>query len=271
MLTSIKYSFYDISMIGEAEKFVGIKNYKLLFSHSSFLKALKNTLILLTISLGTTIPIGFLLANLINSLGRGKLQGFFRVGFYLPHIITGATVTMILQVVLKANDGLFNNFLSAILGREISIGWLSDSNYSKWGATLISFWSGLGYTILINLANLQSIPTELYEAANIDGAGPFQKLIHITVPNMKSCFVFLLVTGVIGGMARFTDLYIIGGNTTSGAPNGSLQTIMMYIYQFSFEKMEFGMASAGAMVLFLITLVFAVISARMSGFFKDPA
>lgn len=267
-LTTIKYSFYDTSVIGFGGDFAGLKNYKLLMFHSSFLKAIWTTLLLAILSL-STIPVGFLLANMINSLGRGKLQSFFRVGFYLPHIITGVSVVMILQIVLKANDGLFNNLLTWIFHKDISIGWLSDARYAKIGATLVYLWSNIGYSILINLASLQSIPQELYDAASVDGAGTLKKMLYITIPNMKNCFVFLLITGMISGLARFTDLFVLGGNSTSGIPGGSLQTIMMYIYQYSFEKLEYGISSAGAIVLFALTFVFTMINVRMTGFFKD--
>lgn len=268
MLTTIEYSFSDVSVYGYAEEFVGIRNYERLLLHSSFPRAFGNTLVLAVLGL-CTIPIGFLLANMINSLGRGKLQGFFRVGFYLPHIITGVSVVMALQIVLKTNDGLFNNFLSWILQRDIAIGWLSDARYARIGVTIVYLWSNLGYSILMNLASLQSIPQELYEAACVDGAGTFKQCVYITIPNMKGCFTFLFVTGMISGLARFTDLYVLGGNSTSGAPAGTLQTIMMYIYEYSFEKLEYGVSSAGAMLLFVITFIFTMINVKVSNFFKD--
>ncbi len=268
MLTTIRYSMFDVSVMGYGEHFTGLKNYQLLIGQSSFIKALGNTFIIAALGL-CTIPAGFLLAVLINGIGKGKLQGFFRVGFYLPNIITGVSVVMILQVVFKANDGLFNNFLSFLLHQDISIGWLSDAAYAKAGATLIYLWSNLGYSMLINLASLQGIQEEIYDAASIDGAGALARCLYITIPNMRSCFVFLFTTGMISGLARFTDLFILGGNNASGVPAGSLQTIMMYIYQYSFEKLEYGISSAGAMVLFGVTFIFTMISTALTGFFKD--
>ncbi len=268
MMTTIEYSFFDVSAYGYTEKFVGIRNYERLLVHSAFPRAFGNTLILAAMGL-CTIPIGFLMANMINGIGRGKLQGFFRVGFYLPHIITGVSVVMALKIVLKTDNGLFNNFLSWIFQRDISIGWLSDARYSRIGVTIMYLWSNLGYSILMNLASLQAIPQELYEAACVDGAGTFKQCIYITIPNMKGCFTFLFVTGMISGLARFTDLYVLGGNNTSGAPAGTLQTIMMYIYEYSFEKLEYGVSSAGAMLLFVITFIFTMINVRLSNFFKD--
>lgn len=267
-LTSIKYSFYDVSVIGFGEKFVGFDNYSLILRNDNFIRSVINTVTLTLMGL-ITIPLGFIIATLINRLGKGFAQDFFRVGFYFPNIITGVSVILIFQVVLKTNDGLLNSFLSKLTGLDVSVGWLTDSKYAKFGATILSVWQNLGYAMLINLASLQSIPNEIYEAAEIDGAGPLNQLFHITIPFMRSCFVFLFITSMIGGLARFTDLFIIGGNSPAGRPGGTLQTILMYIYQYSFETPQYGIASAGAMLLFVITLIITLFNLRVTGFFKQ--
>lgn len=268
MLTTIKYSFYKVGLLGFGEKFIGLGNYKMLFSQSGFWRSIWNTIALSGLGL-LTIPVGFLLAVMINSLGRGRLQEFFRVGFYLPNIITGVAVYLIFQVVLMGHGGLLNNFLSRIVGHEVTIGWLSDRRFSKFGATILWVWMNMGYSMLINLASLQAIPTDLYEAAALDGAGTWHKLIHITIPNMKSCFALLFVTGMINGLARFTDIYIIGGSNTSGGAGGSLQTILMYIFQYSFETPNYGVSSAGAMILFLLVFTMTMLNVKLTGFLKD--
>lgn len=267
MLTSVKYSLYKVSSLGFGEEFIGFRNYNLILTNGNFRRAVYNTIVLALMGL-LSIPVGFVLATLINSVGKNKMQSFFRIGYYLPNIITGVSVILIFQVVLKTNDGLLNNFLSMITGRDISIGWLTDKAYGKWGATILGVWSNLGYSMLINLASLQAIPREVYEAAEVDGASGFKSWIYITIPQMVSCFAFLFITGMIGGLARFTDLFILGGNTTAGRPGGTLQTIMMYIYQYSFETPNYGMASAGAMVLFTFTLAITLVNLKLTGFFS---
>lgn len=266
-LTTIQYSFYDTRTLGYGGSFNGLTNYKVLVMNESFLKSLANTFLLAFLSL-LQIPVGFVLASLINSLGKGKKQSFFRVGYYLPNIITGVSVVLIFQVVLKENGGLLNNALSLLTGQPVTIGWLTDSQFSRLGATILNLWQNAGYAVLICLANLQSVSAEIYEAAEVDGANGWKRWIYITIPHMKSCFSFLFITTMISGLARFTDLFIIGGNTASGRPGGSLQTLLMYIYQYSFEYPQFGMASAGAMILFILTFVITMINLKISGFFK---
>ncbi len=265
MFRTVQYSLYDVSIVGYGEKFCGLKNYRTLFGQSQFLKSILNTVILTLLSL-ITIPIGFLLAVAINSFGRTKIQSFFRIGYYLPNIITGVSVILMFQAVLQGHGGLLNTFLSAILHREITIGWISDVKYAKLGATILWIWQSSGYAMLINLASLQAIPTELYEAASVDGANSFHKITRITMPLMKDCFTFLFVTGVINGLSRFTDLYILGGNSSAGIPSGSLQTILMYIYQYSFETPNFGLSSAGSMILFALVFVFTLANVKLTGF-----
>lgn len=266
--TTVVYSLSDVDLQGFNTTFVGLKNYRLIFSMSGFWQSILNTLGLAALGL-VTIPLGFLLANAINSLGKSRLQGFFRVMFYMPNIITGVSVILIFQIVLKGNEGMLNNFLSSILGHKVTIGWLSSSAYSWYGATILFVWANLGYSMLINLASLQSISSELYEAASIDGANAVRKMLNITIPNMKSCFSFLFVTGMINGLARFTDLYIIGGNSASGKPGGTLQTILMFIFQYSFDSPQYGISSAGAVCLFILTLGFTMLNLRLTNMFKE--
>lgn len=267
MITTVRYSFYDVSIMGFGESFVGMHNYRMLVYNPVFMRSVQNTVTLAIYSL-LTIPVGFILASLINGIGKGKVQSFFRVGFYLPNIITGVSVILVFQAVLRANGGLLNNFLSFFTREPVMVGWLSHSSWAQIGVSIIAIWGGLGYSMLINLASLQSIPTEIYEAAEVDGAGALQRWFRITIPNMTACFTFLFITGVIGSLARFTDLFILSGNNAAGRPAGVLQTLMMFIYMFSFESPNFGVASAGAMILFLFTFIVTLINLKITGFFK---
>ncbi len=266
-IQTFMFSTTNMRTYGTDYQHVGLQNFRILLNDKTFLHSLLNTVLLSLYSL-VTIPLGFILANALNGLGRTKLQSFFRVMFYLPNIITGVSVVLIFQYVLRGNGGLLNQFLSSVTGTNVRIGWLSNPNLSHLGVTVVGTWMSLGYAMLINLASLQSIPDEIYEAASVDGATRFKRTWHITLPQMKSCFAFLFVTSMISGFARFTDLYILGGNSCAGRPNGTLQTLLMYIYQYSFEAPSYGISSAGAGVLFIIVLSGTLVNVKMSGFFK---
>jgi ABC-type sugar transport system permease subunit len=266
-LTTIKYSFYDVSTMGFSERFIGLGNYEFLLGNPVFIKVMGNTLLLGIMGL-LTIPMGFILASLINSVASRNVQSFFRVGFYLPNILTGITIIMIFQIILKGYGGSFNALLSSLAGRGVEIGWLSDPKYAKIGATAVWVYSNLGYSMLINLASMQSIPREIYEAAEVDGASAFRQWWSLTIPNMKACFSFLLVTGMIAGLSRFTDLFILSGFSGAGGNGGAFQTILLYIYQYSFEQPRYGLSSAGAIILFVLVLFFTLINVKLSGMFK---
>lgn len=267
MFSSIRYSLYRVSVVGFGEEYIGLQNYKALLTSSAFWNAVKNTAILALYSL-VVIPVGFVLATQLNSLGRTRTQSFFRVAFYMPNIITGVSVVLLFQFIFLRDGGLINSVLSMITGKPVTIGWLTDPNLTKISATILGLWSGFGYNMLINLAGMQSIPQEIYESASIDGCNAVQRWLYITIPNMTSTFTFLLITNIIGSFSRFTDLFILSGNSSAGNPSASLQTILMYIYQFSFRTPNFGLSTAGSMVLFVMILIVTVINLKVTGFFK---
>lgn len=267
LLNSLRYSLYRVSVVGFGEEFIGLKNYQALLGSSAFWNAVLNTVILAVLSL-ISIPVGFILATQINALGKTRAQSFFRVTFYLPNMVTGVSVVLLFQFIFLRDGGLINSFLSMITGQKVTIGWMTDPSLTKISATILGLWSGLGYNMLINLAGMQSIPQEMYEAASIDGCNSLQKWMFITIPNMTATFTFLLITNIIGSFSRFTDLFLLSGNSAAGNPSASLQTILMYIYQFSFRTPNFGLSTAGSMVLFVMILLVTLINLKVTGFFR---
>ena len=139
--------------------------------------------------------------------------------------------------------------------------WLNSPQTSKMVVILFSLWQGTGYTVLICLSGLQAIPDQLYEAASIDGCNGFQKWWHITLPNMRPTFVFLFMTGCIGALKRFEDVFTLGG--MQGSPAGSLRTSVGYIFEQAFGTFNFGTASAAAYLLFALILVITLINYRV--------
>jgi ABC-type sugar transport system permease subunit len=119
-------------------------------------------------------------------------------------------------------------------------------------------WAGLGYFIIVTLAGLQSIPTDLYDAAAIDGASPLQSWFYITLPSLRPTFIFLIMTGTIDALSRFADLWTLGG--PGGSPARSLQSIVMYMFQQGFENSDFSLAAAAAVMFFLIVLLVTAIA-----------
>jgi multiple sugar transport system permease protein len=173
-------------------------------------------------------------------------------------------IAIIFSYVFQPNWGLVNGALRSFGVDPLPL-WLADPRISLTGsraaATLMAVWVALGYYMLIFLAGLQAVPEELYDAAVVDGASTLQVWRHITLPSLRPTFVFLILTGTIDAMSRFSDLWALGG--PSGTPARSLQTIVMYMYQTAFEGSDFNLSSAVAVVLFAIVLVLTLINFRV--------
>ena len=267
-ITGFRYSLTDVTVLGFGEgNFVGFRNYRVLISSSAFIRAFNNTIILILIGY-LVIPLGYILAVLINSLGRGRVQSFFRVGFFIPNVITGISTILLFRHVLLQHGGLLNMALSAITNNTVQIGWLVDPSINKFGVSIMSIWAAMGYTMLICLTGLQNVPREIYEAAEVDGAGAVQRWWYITTPNMIGIFIFLFITNTIAGFSRFTDLYVVSNNSASGGAAAALQSLIMYIYMFSFETPNFGFSSAGAIIVFVIVFVVTMINMRVIKMFN---
>ena len=258
-LETFRLSFFR--EVATQQELVGLAHYVRLLTNQVFLNALLNTAFLGILFLILVIPISLILASLLNNLRVAS--NFFKVIYFLPQVTSTVAVALIFGYVFQPNWGLINGALRAIGVSPLPL-WLADPKLiltgSRSAVTLLAVWVGLGYYMLILLAGLQAIPTDLYDAAVVDGAGPLQTWWYITIPSLRPSFIFLFITGTIDAMSRFSDLWMLGG--PGGTPARSLQTIVMFIYQTAFESNDFNLASAAAVILFLIVLGLTLINFR---------
>ncbi|TDQ42896.1 carbohydrate ABC transporter permease [Aureibacillus halotolerans] len=256
ILESLRLSFFQTT--GAAEQFIGLANFQTVLTSGPFWNSVWNTFFIGFFQIAITVPLGFVFASLINSVSRG--QNFFKVVYFLPNVTSIVAAAMIFAFVLHPQMGIVNYSLE-FLGLPTP-GWLSDPSTSKWGVIMLAVWHWIGFVIIICLANLQAISAEMYEAARIDGASDLQQWLFITIPNMSSTFAFLLITGWIGALQRFNEVYVLGG--PSGSPARSIQTMGAFIYERGFTGFEFGIASAATYIMFMIILVFTFVNLRVS-------
>jgi ABC-type sugar transport system permease subunit len=202
------------------------------------------------------------MASLLNNLRFAPK--FFKAVYFLPQVTSTVAVALIFGYVFQPNWGLVNGALRSLGVVDLPL-WLADPRPSLTGSraavTLLAVWVALGYYMLVFQAGLQSIPAQLYDAAVVDGAGALQSWWYITIPSLRPTFVFLFLTGTIDAMSRFSDTWMLGG--PGGTPARSLQTIVMYIYQTAFESSDFNLASAAAVLLFLIVLALTLINFQL--------
>ena len=247
MIYPILYSFYlsFTEFTGGTYNFVGLRNYIELFNDPVFYKALFNTFFYLIIQVPIMISLALLLAVLVEQkFIRGK--GFFRMATFLPTITSLVAYSLVFKVLFNTNYGLINYIVEFFGGEKIQ--WI----YSAWPARasiIISItWRWVGYNMIILLAGIQAIPTEMYESASLDGASFWQQLFYITIPAIKPIILFTTITSTIGTLQLFDEPYIL----TQGGPNYATITLGEYLYDNGFTYLKFGFASALGYVMVII-------------------
>jgi multiple sugar transport system permease protein len=252
-------SFFDWGALGKIES-VGLGNYRDLFDDFLFGKALKNTLRYTLIVVPTQVALGLLLAVIVNNALR--FRTFFRAAFYFPAIAGSIAITAVASYILSA-DGLLNAGIGAITGSTYDHSWFGDSGTALESIMALNIWTTSGTMMLFYLASLQSIPTDVYEAAAIDGAGAWRTFWKVTFPLLKPGHFFVLTVSLIGALQVFDQAFFVSGG--GGGPNYSTMTIVLYLYNTAIEGVRFGYASAIGIVLFAIIATLTLIQRLIFG------
>lgn len=258
-LYPLGYSFYAslTSWNGLSDpQFIGLKNYVTMAQDPYFRKALFNTFFLMI-----GIPIGLILSLLLALALNRKMAGttFFRTVYYIPVISSLAAIAILWQWAYNGDFGLVNQAL-ALVGID-GPNWLLNKDTVKPALIIMAVWKGLGYSMLLYLAAIQSVPRSLYEAAALDGANAIQQFRNITLPMVRPVTFFLVVTSIIGGAQIFIEVNIM---TPTGGPEFSSATVVWYIWQKAFDNLQMGYASAMSIVLGLIVFVITAIQFRVN-------
>ncbi|PLR95952.1 carbohydrate ABC transporter permease [Bacillus sp. T33-2] len=257
MLNAIWLSFTDYNMVTQAS-FTGLENYKKLFADELFWKVLGQTFLYLIIVVPALVILPIFLAILVNQQVKGI--AFFRSAYYVP-VVTSMVVVGIMWKWVYADTGILNYLLQATGIIDSPVHWLTSTSTSIFAVMAVTIWKGLGYYMVIYLAGLQSIPSDLYEAADIDGASKWKQILHITIPLLMPSIMIVSIMSSISAMKVFEEIYVM----TGGGPLNSSKTLVFYIYQQAFEKLQMGYASAAGVILFLLTLVLSVFNLRFMG------
>ena len=245
------FSEYDIL---QAPKFAGLKNYIEIFTDDEkFLKSLANTAIYVGLLVPYQVVLGFLLAVLVNT--KLRLVSLFRAFYFLPTVMPLVVASVVWAWVLQPELGLLKFLLEDTMGIPTPR-FLVDEIWSKPGIVILTVWSSIGVQMILFLAALQAVPPHLYEAAEIDGASPFRKLIHVTVPLVSPTIFLVIIIGIINSFQVFTTAFVL----TGGGPLDSTLFYVLYLWRKAFVSFEFGYASALATILFFIIMVLTALS-----------
>ena len=244
---SVYYSFTDFSGIGAA-KFIGFKNYQVLLNDKFFFIALKNTFIILIGITITILPLSFIVALLLEKPFRGS--GVVQSMIFAPNVIAPILVGLIWLFILDPKMGMINAILRSIGLSDYQQQWIGGKTLTPYSVAFVYLWQGLGFYTTINMAGLRSIPADIYEAAEIDGANYFQRIRKITIPMMIN--TILIITG---GFKIFETVKQL----TNGGPNHMSDVLVTYMYDTTFTSSRYGYGMAVATVSFVLCLIFSII------------
>ncbi|WP_020619317.1 carbohydrate ABC transporter permease [Paenibacillus daejeonensis] len=227
-------------------KWVGLDNFNRLFQDEAFLKSLRNNALFL-LAVPIYLAISMLLAILIDK--HVYMKSYFKVAYFMPYISSIVAVAIVWQVLFHPSAGPVNQVLMS-LGWDDPPKWIADPQYALVSLMMISIWISIGFNMIVYIAGLQSIPRDLYEAAEIDGAGTWAKFKSITFPQLSSTTFFLLITGIISTFKVFDLIAVL----TKGGPLNSTSMIVWHLYDTAFVNLRIGYASSMAVVLFFCVL-----------------
>ncbi|MCK9524935.1 MAG: sugar ABC transporter permease [Limnochordia bacterium] len=278
VVKSVYMSFFDWSLLRENQYFVGLENYEKIVSDPVFRTAIVNTLRYVVGYVPISIGLGLLVAVLLNS--KIRFRGPLRVAYFLPWVTSSVAISMVWRWIYNQHYGLLNMMLTGLAGvvnavvafvtfgnltnvwQFSSPNWLMDPRWTIVNLVIIAVWQSLGYNMIIFLAGLQNIPQDIYEAAEVDGASPWQSFWKITFPLISPTTFFISIISIIGAFKLFTEVYVL--YTGRPGPVNSGMTIVYYVYRNAFERYRMGYASAAAYILFAIIFIFTLVQMRAS-------
>ena len=259
MIYTVYFSVFRYQIMRPQDiTFINFENYIKLFRDKDFWQAFKNTIYFTVVVVPVQTALALGLALLVAARTRGV--AFFRTMYFAPQLTSMVVISILWTILYNSNPstGLINSMLKS-LGME-SINFLSNKKTAMNSIIFMSAWQGAGYQMMIFIAGLQAIPASQYEAASVDGATAFQKLVYITLPGLKSTIKYVVMITMIQAMKLFTQPYVM----TKGGPQNSTKTLVYYIYTEGFQEGNFGYACSAAAVFFIIVVTMSLVMKRLT-------
>lgn len=256
LLYGLYISFTNYGGFNIKPDFVGLDNYKRLFSDQYFIISLKNNLIYTLLFVPLTIIVSLLSAVAVNHIFH--LKKYMRMAFYFPQITSMVSIAIVWGLLLNPTSGPINFMLKAI-GISNPPEWLMSSDWALFAVVIVAVWKSFGYYMIILLAGLQGIPGYLYESAELDGASKIKQFFYITLPSLSPTLFIVVILTIIGSFQVFDLVSVM----TDGGPGRSTNVLVFRIYQEAFMNYRMGYASAMSIVLFLLIMVISVIQFRL--------
>lgn len=257
---TIYNSFFEMQLQDlDSTRFIGMQNYFNLFQDETFVGCLKNTVYFTFFSVILELIIGFAAALLMNLDFKGR--GLLRAAILIPWAIPGIIIALIWQFMFNDQLGIINDLLMRAHIIKEPIVWLGTHGYAMWAVIVADVWKQVPFMALLLVAGLQMVPTEMYEAAAMDGAGAFNKFFRITIPIMKPIILVALLFRTMGAFRIFDTIY----GMTGGGPGDSTASITMYAYKSLFNNLDWGYGSAVAVITFIIIFMLCLLYIKVLG------
>ncbi len=249
-------SMTDWDYMSPDYNYVGIENYTEIFDDGRFWDALKTTVTFAVWTIIPTIVIGLAFALLLQNNIKGK--SIYRFLLFSPWITPTVAISIVWSWIFQPKGGLANEILTLLNLPQLQ--WINSSDTALLSVTIVTVWKAVGYSCIFYLTALDKIPADRYEAAALDGAGFFKKLLYITIPGISPTTFFLSIITMVDALKAYDQIQIL----TQGGPSGSTRTLTYLYYQLGFEEFKMGRASAVAIVIVFITVLLSFIQFRLS-------
>ncbi|MGO1434093.1 MAG: carbohydrate ABC transporter permease [Canibacter sp.] len=233
------------------QEFVGAKNFEKLVYDPIFWRSLFNNLLYAVLSIGFQVFGALIVAACVESVRRAKLRNFLRALYFIPSAISLTVAGLLFYFMYEPNMGMLNAILDAVGLGQLAQPWLGQGSTAMVAIIAMSQWQGFGYSALLFAVAIQRIPTELYEAAAIDGIGPIRRFFTVTGPLVREMSGLMMIVTISGAFQVFNEVMVM----TSGGPNNSTQVLVTWLYRSGFVRNDFGYAAAIAVVIFALTLI----------------
>ena len=257
MLFCIYISFHNWDLMSNTMTFVGLSNYKFIFTSDVFIKSLVNTVIFMVATVLGGLVLKVLCGVFLNK--NTRRHNLVQTIMFTPHIIASVAVATVFGYLMQPKGGLFNAVIEFFGGKPLE--WLYGSNTALFSLILITIWQGLGYGVLIVISGLRTIPGYVYEAAELDKSSKLNTFFRITVPLLSPTLLYLLVTSTVSAFTSFDLIKLL----TNGGPNNATNMLAFYVYQEGFTFLHYGRAMAASVILLIITSSLSILNFKLAG------
>lgn len=260
-VTQVFYkSLFSSSGFGGGETFIGLENFKELFTDEVFLQSLKNTGFLMLVVPAIILFLSLIFASIL-SFGNLREKHLYRMIFFFPSILSFVVIGILWTFIYHPNMGIINEVLKWMGMNQFAVAWLGSKDTVLWAIVLVMVWQAVGYYMVMYLAGMDGVPRELYEAASIDGANVVQQFFKITIPMLWEIIRITIIFSINGVLNISFVLVLV---MTAGGPNNASQVALTYMYKQAFVNANFGYAMAIAVIVFTVSIILSLISNRLT-------